>query len=532
MMRKYKNSAFRVNSIFLPSGKAEGTASSSLPRGCGKELQLHPWRLEATALSAFETLGVTMMKMINHIISFKGYVALCLFMSVFMCACASETNETSHNFFSDTCSITFDIKQTNKATLNAQNRHSFDLELDCNEIAIVNADVFNMAGIPLKSGGPWDCSDSTGTIQNVPAGTRGMVVVLCRSSQGDVVYRGESFEIDLTPGETVSAGTIDTDSFVPILLLPIDGETDNVVNGNVLLRWEPVKGAAGYRIEVVNIGNPSDPSSPYVYATSDTSYRTHDLNDMENDYTWQVRAYDSDGNRGSWSAQWNFVTDDNQIPSAIITNPEKDSQVFGNIQFHSGFPTDSNGYDPEDGFNVQIEWTSDVDGILGTGESLTTSLSPGQHTITLSVTDQAGAVGFSSIQITVLSQAPPLETGIWSYLQNNEAGCPVDVDGSPEGTCDIALTGQGTYDLTFTDTYVCVIGQQPCVFSCTLSQGIYFCDYTLTEGNERVTNTIEFSVTSGISASGQGSTLHERDDDSMPGYDYQCQWTYDISYTK
>ncbi len=462
----------------------------------------------------------------KHTILFKGFVALCLFMTMFAYACANDTNETSHNFSSNTCSITFDIKQVDKTVSNAHKRRSFDLELDCNEIAMVNADVFNIAGIPLKSGGPWSCDYGTGTIQNVPAGTRGVVVVLCRSPQGDVVYRGESFEINLTPGQTVSAGSIEADSFVPVLLLPVDGESDNVVNGNVQLSWEPVKGAVGYGIEVVNIGNSLDSDSPYTYTTSDTSYRTHDLIDMENDYAWRVRAFDSEGNQGSWSEQRNFKTDDNEIPSARIINPVDNSQAFGDIQFQAGFPMDGFGYDFEDGTNVQLEWTSNVDGAIGTGESFTFSLSPGQHIITLTVTDQAGAVGNSSIQLTMLSEAPPLDlTGQWTHSQSFVSGCEVGTDVGPDGTCDIDSTGQGGYDLTFYEQYICVINQE-CVFSCTPSQDSYSCSYTLEVGNERVTNTIEFSETSATSVSGQGTILHERDDD------YQCQWDYNISFAK
>jgi len=41
---------------YLPYGKADGTASLSLSRACGKLLQLHPWRLGSAAPSTFATL--------------------------------------------------------------------------------------------------------------------------------------------------------------------------------------------------------------------------------------------------------------------------------------------------------------------------------------------------------------------------------------------------------------------------------------------------------------------------------------------
>ena len=45
--------------LYLPVGKADDTPSPSLPRVCGKVLQLHPWRLRSGASSTFATLGLT-----------------------------------------------------------------------------------------------------------------------------------------------------------------------------------------------------------------------------------------------------------------------------------------------------------------------------------------------------------------------------------------------------------------------------------------------------------------------------------------
>ncbi|HEX3668534.1 MAG TPA: PKD domain-containing protein, partial [Acidimicrobiia bacterium] len=63
--------------------------------------------------------------------------------------------------------------------------------------------------------------------------------------------------------------------------------------------------------------------------------------------------------------------------------------------------------DPEDGdLATGIQWSSSIDGALGSGASLTTSgLSSGTHTITAAVTDSAGATGTATI--TVVVNAPP-----------------------------------------------------------------------------------------------------------------------------
>ena len=63
--------------------------------------------------------------------------------------------------------------------------------------------------------------------------------------------------------------------------------------------------------------------------------------------------------------------------------------------------------DAEDGdLSSDLEWTSDLDGPLGTGGSLSTTLSEGVHTIQISASDTAGEADSDSILVTITS--PPL----------------------------------------------------------------------------------------------------------------------------
>jgi hypothetical protein len=58
--------------------------------------------------------------------------------------------------------------------------------------------------------------------------------------------------------------------------------------------------------------------------------------------------------------------------------------------------------DPQDGdVTPRIEWASNLDGPLGTGGSLVTPLSAGNHLVTARVTDTAGLTGSSEVAITV-----------------------------------------------------------------------------------------------------------------------------------
>ncbi|HEX9886838.1 MAG TPA: PKD domain-containing protein [Longimicrobiales bacterium] len=96
----------------------------------------------------------------------------------------------------------------------------------------------------------------------------------------------------------------------------------------------------------------------------------------------------------------------NQEPVAEITSPEKNATyTAGEAIAFSGTGTDA-----EDGVltSASLEWTSDLDGHLGTGTSFSRSdLSVGKHKVTLTVTDSDGATDSDDVKITV--EAPPNE---------------------------------------------------------------------------------------------------------------------------
>ncbi len=80
------------------------------------------------------------------------------------------------------------------------------------------------------------------------------------------------------------------------------------------------------------------------------------------------------------------------------------------------------GFDLEDGIlaGVSLEWASDLDGFLGTGDTLSSALSFGFHKITLTATDSVGNKASSSISINVLvpNRARLFELD-WSDYDNN-----------------------------------------------------------------------------------------------------------------
>ena len=92
----------------------------------------------------------------------------------------------------------------------------------------------------------------------------------------------------------------------------------------------------------------------------------------------------------------------NDAPTVSITSPA-DGSTFaaGATILFEGTASDT-----EEGIlTASLVWTSDIDGQIGAGDSFSTTLNEGNHTITASVTDSGGKTGSASISIAVGS--PP-----------------------------------------------------------------------------------------------------------------------------
>jgi uncharacterized repeat protein (TIGR03803 family) len=96
-----------------------------------------------------------------------------------------------------------------------------------------------------------------------------------------------------------------------------------------------------------------------------------------------------------------------KTPSSIVIN----TPINGTVRpatvpvYLSG-----NAYDADDGFltGPALQWSSSVQGALGSGSTLTANLTPGSHTITLTGKDSDGNVISTSITITIAGARPTL----------------------------------------------------------------------------------------------------------------------------
>jgi hypothetical protein len=122
------------------------------------------------------------------------------------------------------------------------------------------------------------------------------------------------------------------------------------------------------------------------------------------------------------------------------------------------FPPDSMvllrgvGTDTEDGplMDERLIWTSNLDGVLGAGESLTAVLSPGVHQITLAGEDADGQTATASISVAVRAIGDCDEDSFVSLLDlQNVAAClsgPLNQPLSAECSC-LDLNFDGHVDL-------------------------------------------------------------------------------------
>ncbi len=104
----------------------------------------------------------------------------------------------------------------------------------------------------------------------------------------------------------------------------------------------------------------------------------------------------------------------NHRPTVRITNPITNVT----IALSQTLTLEAEAYDVDTGTmpNSQLQWSSNIDGVLGNGASLSVAtLSVGTHTITFRADDGAGGVASASVQVTVVgdpTQLPPVPNGL------------------------------------------------------------------------------------------------------------------------
>ena len=141
----------------------------------------------------------------------------------------------------------------------------------------------------------------------------------------------------------------------------------------------------------------------------------------------------------------------NSAPSATIDSPSDGATYSdGDVVSFSGTASDA-----EDGdLSGSISWSSDLDGSLGSGSSVSSALSVGTHTVTASVVDSGGLSGSDSIEVTVQG-AGGFTLSANAYKVKGRVS--VDLSWSGAATANVDVYRDGSYltttanDGSFTD---------------------------------------------------------------------------------
>jgi len=141
--------------------------------------------------------------------------------------------------------------------------------------------------------------------------------------------------------------------------------------------------------------------------TTTNSFITIDSNELAGSDIAKIKVIATDGVNTSSDESDGVFSVDTKLPKATIISPPDEI-----IPADTDFYLEGYGYDLEDGIleGSNLLWTSNIDGNLGNGNFLLTSLSVGEHVVTLSVTDSSG--NSTSDSITIFSELPVLGVGI------------------------------------------------------------------------------------------------------------------------
>lgn len=169
----------------------------------------------------------------------------------------------------------------------------------------------------------------------------------------------------------------------------------------------------------------------------------------------------------------------NNDPVATILNPANYSvyESGETINF------EGTGVDDEDGvlLGTSLVWTSNREGVIGTGTSLAiATLSAGQHTITLTVTDLDGATGTASITLKAQNATPVVTLSSPTTGSSFDEGNAILFQGTANDYEDGDLTGASLVWLSNLDGE---LGTGTNLSVDTLTSGIHTITFTATDND-------------------------------------------------
>ena len=196
--------------------------------------------------------------------------------------------------------------------------------IDCTAIgvSIVSATVYSSTGSSLTTGGPWSCSDHSGNITSVPAGSDRKLAIFGKDSSGNILYYGEQTGITVVDGQTSSTVTVTVTPTGSAPSAPT-GVTATAGNGQVSISWSPVSGATSYNIYWSTATGVTKTTGTKI--TGATSSYTHTGLTNGTTYYYVVTAVNSNGE----SSESSQVSGTPQATTATVT--DIDGNVYNTV---------------------------------------------------------------------------------------------------------------------------------------------------------------------------------------------------------
>lgn len=181
------------------------------------------------------------------------------------------------------------------------------------------------------------------------------------------------------------------------LISPVGGE--NLTSGDLVVTWN-ASDADGDALNVsIEFSRDDGATWTPVASARNSGSVAVPLGQLAGSNNARVRAWVSDGLNEATATSASFSVAV-QAPQAVIVAPIKDNPALES----TAVALIGRAVDPQDGAltNTQLVWTSDRDGLLGTGEAVYTPLSVGVHTLTLQATNSAGISSSTSTSLEIL----------------------------------------------------------------------------------------------------------------------------------
>jgi hypothetical protein len=215
-----------------------------------------------------------------------------------------EDTNTSSDTSTDTASVPVTIRWHESAAQDTADVSIAAASFDCegNGITDLICQVYDGSGNFLVEGGPWTCTDGTGTVDDIPAGDNLTFVVFAESAES-FIYHGMTSGVTVEVDETNDDVVVDVYPFVPTLSSPEDG--DEPTPDAFVLQWEEVESADQYLVEVAEDNAFENRIINEITAT--VAYIPTSLAEYTQ-YYWRISAVDSFTNIGAPSDVRGFIT--------------------------------------------------------------------------------------------------------------------------------------------------------------------------------------------------------------------------------